>query len=428
MFVGSLSLSMEYLLSLLSGKDMRFSLNWMVFPFLILLDFCLNPSRYFKPKVLKWAALLALPLIIFYISGNDANVPEEMSRFSLVKAGLNAVLIFSFYMLNSETSQNRKMIIYGLLLGATFGIILQFTAIFSILPEGAISTIKGLYVDVLRLGRLGGDPNQSVIYVLSTGAFISYIYYTNKIRNQMLLAYILSIVLILFVASTGSRSGQIVTVCMLFLSFSLSWSNIPKNSKRKIVFLIFILIASLFILSAISTTKFIKTGLISRWQYSMEYADDSISHRIMMYKWLFSKLLSGVQLVGFGYGRYYQEIGHSLPGGAFAIRWPHNSFPDAFIIGGLPFFVLYLLVWIIAFTNLWKIYKNGQGEIKGESSFFFILLVGLFIFSCSLSIVWIKITWAILGVGFGFLLLKEPIDEKKSELKNGKDQLKVDNL
>lgn len=408
LYICTFSISIEWILNLISSSYRGISLNWMVIPILMLIDFSLDPSRYFKLRVLKWFILLFLPLIIFYISNsNSYSLPSYMTRFNLIKAGISSIIIFIFYMVNNKTSKNRRIVIYGLLSGAMCAIIFQFAAILGFLPGKLVySHLKYINVDLFRVG-VAGEPNQSVIYILSSAAFISYIHLTYRMRNYTLLSYMLAIIAIIFTSSTASRGGMIAVFSVLFISFFLSWSVIPKLSKAIIVFLVIVTVVILFLCSSLPLVKFFEAGLISRWQYAIKVSDDSLNHRIMIYRWLVKKVLSEIHLIGLGYNIYYQEIGCKLPGGEYAVRWPHTSFADSFIIGGLPFLLLYSYIWIVSIRSLWKMFnKNELNQIKRETAFFLCLLIGLFIVNLSLSVLWIKITWAVLGISFGYRLIK----------------------
>jgi len=409
LYICTFSISIEWILNLISSGYRGISLNWMVIPILMLIDFSLDPSRYFKLRVLKWFILLFLPLIIFYISNNSSyGLPSYMTRLNLIKAGISSIIIFIFYMVNSKTSKNRRAIIFALLSGAMCAVIFQFVIMLLGFLQGRLvySHLKYINVDLFRIG-VAGDPNQSIIYILSSVAFISYIHFTYRMRNYTLLSYMLAIIAIIFTASTASRVGMIATFSVIFISFFLSWSVIPKHSKVIFIFLIIVSVVILFLCSSTSLVKFLEAGLISRWQYAIKVSDDSLNHRVMIYKWLAKKVLAEMHLIGLGYNIYYQEIGYKIPGGEYAVRWPHASFADAFIIGGLPFFFLYLYIWIVSIRSLWKMFnKNELNQIKRETAFFLCLLIGLFIVSLSLSVLWIKVTWTVLGVSFGCRSIK----------------------
>ena len=404
LLVGSFSLSIEYIFNLASNSAyIGPSINWLIFPILIFIDLNINFHKYLKKKNLRWPLLLSIPLIIFFVSGYDANVPNDMSRFSALKSGINSLIIFMFYMVNSDSYEKRKAIIYGLTAGSVFGIFFQFLATLGYIPNSIESAvIKGIGVEVSRVGALG-DPNQSVIYILSLSAFIIYNNYNAIFKYKSLVSLICIIITGLFVVSTGSRAGMAALLLTIFLTLFLSWKDLSSKSKKSFLFLVSTSMVILFFIVSEVLINYIKMAILSRWIYAVEYEDDSLNHRLSSYNWMFTRIFTNPNISGIGYLNYYREFGHLLPGGENNLRYPHASFVDCFIIGGLPLFVFYSYIWFKSSFNLVKTFylKNIHPGIKGEIGFFLVLLPGFFLITSSLSIIWLKLTWALLGIAQG---------------------------
>lgn len=412
--LGSLSLSLEWIFVLM-GNVFGLSLNWIVFPLVLLVDIASNSQKYTNPRVFKWVLLLLFPLLLFFLFTNDRGVPLYLTRFPLVKAGFNAIIIFIFFMVNGGVSSNRTAMIYGLFIGGSIGVITQYLAMAGFI-SGTIhySYLKGLNVGMNRVSALG-DSNQSIIYVLSVGVFIYWNNIMGKVKKKTLFSLLSMVALIGYAASTGSRAGSVAIFCVVFLSFYFSRQFINKQAKRKI-FIAAILVFVFLIFYKSSLFQALKVGLVERWIYASRYSDDSVGHRVGAYEWLISNLIGFPKLIGVGYYKYGTEVRKYLPGGDWEIRWPHSSVVDTFIIGGLPLFILYLYLWIKSFRSLNFIRKQYSNCKTGiEAGFFFILLVGILLTTISLSILWIKITWAVLGVSFGlrYSLLKNNKRERK---------------
>lgn len=403
LFVGSLSLSIEYVFKLISQSYEGLSINWVIFPILIAIDFYFNSYKYFNKKVWKRIVFVIIPLILFLISGTEMYVPLEMTRFSLVKTGFNAIVIFIFFMVNSDSSYKRTAIIKGLLVGGIIGIFIQLLTILGFIPDKTIlSNLKGLNVEVQRVSSLG-DANQSIIYILSIASFIAYNNFIRVLKNVSLISFLCAGLSLAFVISTGSRTGLVAWMFVVSVSLILSWKYIEKKSKINLSLVL--LFAPCIIVLLIDDTLLsnLKDAIFARWIYAVEFEDDSLGHRLQAYGWMFERIVISPPLVGMGYLRYHHEVGILIPGGESSIRYPHSSFVDSFIIGGIPLLLSYLFLWYKSFIYLLRLHKDKSinHTYKAESAFFLTLLCGILIISSFISIIWLKLTWAIFGIAFG---------------------------
>lgn len=206
---------------------------------------------------------------------------------------------------------------------------------------------------------IGSYSNLMVGIVDVTIPYIFLLFYfsKNKIYYSIVLAIIFFNILI-----SQSRASYLVLLLSLFLVF-IFYSNSYKSFFKRFICFIFIIIFSILLvyilpitnkyinhtIDRIYNTKFDFSKVISNKDLNIN--DDQVTPRMVQYQMGIHTIAEyPFRGIGLGNYKYLMEENHGLK------RIPHNFIFTIWTGSGLVGFIVFIILLIISFRNLWKGY------------------------------------------------------------------------
>jgi O-antigen ligase len=299
-------------------------------------------------------------------------------------------------------------ILGSVLLGiAAFNVILQkeiirysFLSFMIVGVFGSLAYYFGFWSfnSVTMRSNFAGNNENILAGLLVFSYSISLFYYNKeKILKERLKYLFISLVHIVPLLETGSRSGFLIlvisTICVLFV-------RIPIRFRKIFIFLSILIIA---IVSTIGISIQDSDSVFSRFKNLGE--DDRFAIWSVANNLILNNLLTGV-----GFGNFNNEdwrIANDLffirPGSApnlvnFNALSLHNSFLDLILIGGIWLLIPYLLIILNLILKSMKFIFSVNKDLQKLGAFILPIVLGIFIFSFGGQGATDKYTWFQFGI------------------------------
>lgn len=360
----------------------------LIFPPIFVLSILLYSRRYYKMKLWIWLTALYVPLLLNKIFNYEIPLYEGSYALVLLRVGLNSALIFIFFYANIKTMKSVFFVIRGFILGASLTGILLLIGYF--LGMGQYTTFTYERIDVERF-KLYTDPNIITLYFIAGIAQLAFIFVGQRELSKSYYRIFVALIIFINIFISLSRGGAIAIIftffCVLLLSYFIG-KGIYMQLK---VIILSVLFFMLLLLVNIYYGDVLSNLLIRFRAISVGY-DESAITRFSSYEWFIKNVFTGFYLIGPGFATFNRETSFVLP---------HCSIIDIFLMGGYPYLITYLLLWLFSFRNCIALFNLDVRLYKVYSVFLISMLVGIFILLLSLSIPHHKLIWILLGTTVG---------------------------
>ena len=391
--LATIVLGTDYIFNLIPGLPSFFSLNRFVFLAVFAADILFFSGKYFRStKIYLVCGLIfigCLPFLLFKGGG----LGEDVLTLVIEIMGVFAYLLFFYFnCVDSKTARRITTVLFftsGLIaiyvMGSQLGLV-----------GSKMARWRGQFQYTSASGIF--DPNISTLYFLPVFAFGPLIRFkwkniSGKIINLFVVVYICFCFAAFF--QLNSRSGSLAVAATLIASLSLRFLIIPPEERggRWNAFLfIAVLIASL-VYAHIQYN--ILGPILGVYRLTYLSSDTSFATRIASYEYLRKELFSVPHLFGTSYREYWRVAGWD----GF---WPHCTFVDMYIKGGLLFLVTYIFLYLGSLAKSFReIFTTRDIALKRYFAVFFCFMVGVIPLAITLSLDSKKLPWAIIGCIFG---------------------------
>lgn len=391
--LGAIILGIDYTWNLLPGLPDYLTLNRFLFLGVLAADILFYSEKYLRAGRIYLAGGLifagALPYLVFGGGGLETALVNPWLRL----AGSFAYLLF-FYVNCDDTAAAGRICS-----------ILVFSS--GVIALYVLGSEIGIYGD--RIDRWRGsveftsaagifDPNIITLNYLPVFAFAPFLRFRRKNTRGGTID-IFSLLFVCFCLITffflNTRSGSLAVAGTLLTALLLRFliSSRDEREGRLSVVLFFAAVAGALVYANIQYD--LLGPIIGIWGETDPVTDTSFAIRIDSYRYLLDDLAASPGLFGSSYRAYWEATG-------WTGRWPHSTFVDVYIQGGLIFLFTYLCLFIGAgFAGLGG--ALGKENAAGKSCFagFFCFLVGLIPLAATLTIGGYKLPWAVLGCVLG---------------------------
>lgn len=310
-----------------------------------------------------------IQISIFKILGIAIISSIFIVRYGQIPRNILFLLCIVLYIQRLSNYNSSKVLIlndYPKVLSITVGI---YSFLLFIFQNPIQLILQGHYIDKLnpdanpgRLVGFGGDY-EVLGLTLAIGLVSSYfMMITSHSRRRLI--YVLATVFtgISLLATASITSLLLVTIGILILeSISLIKSQKNKSKKR---FLRFLVLISFFVVAVQVTTKRLTQRNIFPLNSSQNYSFSKILDRQSVWGAIMnSNSWNPHSLLGLGWPYPYDTFG----------TWPHSTFLDLWIIGGVPLLIVGLIGVLFILFYIIKGLKNGNAIF---SVFTLMLLLG----------------------------------------------------
>jgi len=391
--LGTIVLGTDYLLNFIPGLSSFFSLNRFVFLAVFAADVLFFSGKYLRSTKIYLACVLifigCLPFLIFKGGGLREDVLTLITELLGVFAYL---LFFYFNCVDSKTAGRISTVLF-----LTSGLIAVYVMGSQLgLVGSKMLRWRGHFQYTSASGIF--DPNVITLYFLPVFAFGPLIRFRWKtISGKMMNLFVVLYISFCFAAffQLNSRSGSLAVASCLVASLTLRYLIIPPEERGgRWNALLFIAVVIGALVYAHMQYNILGPILgVYRWTYLD--TDTSFVTRVAAYDYLRKDLFSSPNLFGESYQEYWRVAG-------WKGFWPHCTFVDVYIKGGLLFLVTYFFLYIGSITKSFReIFTTREIALKSCFAGFFCLLVGFMPLVITLSLEGKKLPWAIIGCVFG---------------------------